>query len=52
MGEAAIRLVEAAGYTNVGTVEFLLDSKRNFYFLEMNPRLSADHPVTEFVTGH
>jgi acetyl-CoA carboxylase biotin carboxylase subunit len=51
MGEAAIRLVEAAGYTNVGTVEFLLDSKRNFYFLEMNPRLSADHPVTEFVTG-
>lgn len=51
MGEAAVRLVEAAGYTNVGTVEFLLDSKRNFYFLEMNPRLSADHPVTEFVTG-
>jgi acetyl-CoA carboxylase biotin carboxylase subunit len=51
MGEAAVRLAEAAGYTNVGTVEFLLDSKRNFYFLEMNPRLSADHPVTEFVTG-
>jgi acetyl-CoA carboxylase biotin carboxylase subunit len=51
MGEAAIRLVQAAGYTNVGTVEFLLDSKRNFYLLEMNPRLSADHPVTEFVTG-
>jgi acetyl-CoA carboxylase, biotin carboxylase subunit len=51
MGEAAIRMVEAAGYTNLGTVEFLLDSKRNFYFLEMNPRLSADHPVTEFVTG-
>ncbi|MES2220354.1 MAG: acetyl-CoA carboxylase biotin carboxylase subunit [Acidobacteriota bacterium] len=51
MGEAAVRLAEATGYTNVGTVEFLLDSKRNFYFLEMNPRLSADHPVTEFVTG-
>jgi acetyl-CoA carboxylase biotin carboxylase subunit len=51
MGEAAIRLAEAAGYTNVGTVEFLLDSKRNFYFLAMNPRLSADHPVTELVTG-
>jgi acetyl-CoA carboxylase biotin carboxylase subunit len=51
MGEAAVRLGEAAGYTNVGTVEFLLDGKRNFYFLEMNPRLSADHPVTEFVTG-
>jgi acetyl-CoA carboxylase biotin carboxylase subunit len=51
MGEAAIRLVQAAGYTNVGTVEFLLDSKRNFYLLEINPRLSADHPVTEFVTG-
>ena len=51
MSEAAIHLVQAAGYTNVGTVEFLLDSKRNFYFLEMKPRLSADHPVTEFVTG-
>jgi len=51
MGEAATRLVQAAEYTNVGTVEFLLDSKRNFYLLEMNPRLSADHPVTEFVTG-
>ena len=51
MGEAAVRLVEAAKYSNVGTVEFLVDAKRNFYFLEMNPRLSADHPVTEFVTG-
>ncbi|MGO8719611.1 MAG: acetyl/propionyl/methylcrotonyl-CoA carboxylase subunit alpha [Acidobacteriaceae bacterium] len=51
MGDAAVRLAEAAGYTNVGTVEFLVDAKRNFYFLEMNPRLSADHPVTEFVTG-
>jgi acetyl-CoA carboxylase biotin carboxylase subunit len=51
MGEAAIRLAEVAGYTNVGTVEFLLDSKQNFYFLEMNPRLSADHPLTEVVTG-
>ncbi len=51
LGEAAIRLAQATGYTNIGTVEFLLDSKRKFYFLEMNPRLSADHAVTEFVTG-
>jgi acetyl-CoA carboxylase, biotin carboxylase subunit len=51
MGAAAVRLAEAAGYTNVGTVEFLVDAKRNFYFLEMNPRLSANHPVTEWVTG-
>ena len=51
IGEAAIRMAQAAGYINVGTVEFLLDSKRNSYFLDMNPRLSADHPVTELVTG-
>jgi acetyl-CoA carboxylase biotin carboxylase subunit len=49
--ESAVRLVKAAGYTNAGTVEFLVDKKQNFYILEVNARIQVEHPVTEQVTG-
>ncbi|MBN1755674.1 acetyl-CoA carboxylase biotin carboxylase subunit [bacterium] len=51
MGDTAVRVVKETGYTNAGTVEFLLDQNRNFYFLEVNARVQVEHPVTEWVTG-
>ncbi len=51
MGAAAVRLAKVAGYHSAGTVEFLLDQQKNFYFIEINSRIQVEHPVTEMVTG-
>ncbi|HQU41866.1 MAG TPA: acetyl-CoA carboxylase biotin carboxylase subunit, partial [Pirellulales bacterium] len=49
--ESAVRLIKMAGYTNAGTVEFIVDRQHNFYFIEVNARIQVEHPVTEMVTG-
>lgn len=51
MGDVAVKAVKASNYTSAGTVEFMVDKNRNFYFLEMNTRLQVEHPVTELITG-
>ena len=51
MGQTALKLAKAINYVNAGTIEFLVDAKQNFYFIEMNTRIQVEHPITEMVTG-
>ena len=51
MGEQAVMLAKEVGYSSAGTVEFLVDKYKNFFFLEMNTRLQVEHPITELITG-
>ena len=51
MGKVALKVVKTVNYRNAGTVEFLVDHNRNFYFMEVNPRIQVEHPVTEMVTA-
>ena len=51
MGDMAVEIAKAVSYHSAGTVEFLLDSEKNFYFMEMNTRIQVEHPVTEVITG-
>ena len=51
MGEIAVKAVKEIGYTNAGTIEFLVDKNKDFYFMEMNTRVQVEHPITEMVTG-
>ena len=51
MGDAAVKAAKASGYTSCGTIEFLVDSDKNFYFMEMNTRIQVEHPITEMRTG-
>ncbi len=51
MGQSAVKLAKHVGYENAGTIEFLVDSRKNYYFIEMNTRIQVEHPVTEMITG-
>lgn len=51
MGEAAVRAAKAVGYQNAGTIEFLVDEDKHFYFMEMNTRIQVEHPITEMITN-
>ncbi len=51
MGEVAVKICKVVNYVNAGTIEFLVDDDKNFYFMEMNTRIQVEHPITEMITG-